>query len=84
MEHQNSNVEVKKEMQNKIGKQGGFTMLEILISAVIIAIVINVVGPTMTETKDKNVTVGQEISLMNATVNNIDDRYFNENITTDS
>ena len=83
MEHLNSNVEVKKEMKNKIGKQGGFTMLEILISAVIIAIVISVVGPTMTETKDKNVTVGQEISLMNATVNNIDDRYFNENITTD-
>lgn len=61
--------------------QGGFTLIEILISAVIIAIVASIVGPLMTETKDKNVTVGQEVGLMRATIQNIDDRYFDENIT---
>lgn len=64
-------------------KQGGFTLFEILIAAVIITLVASIVLPTLTETKDKNVTVGQEISMMAATVNNIDDRYFDENITTD-
>lgn len=64
-------------------KQGGFTLLEILIAAVIIALVAGIVGPLLTETKDKNVTVGQEISLMRATLANIDDRYWDEPITTD-
>lgn len=67
----------------KLGaKQAGFTLFEILITTVIIAIVASIVIPTLTETKDKNVTVGQEIAMMAATINNIDDRYFDENITT--
>jgi prepilin-type N-terminal cleavage/methylation domain-containing protein len=66
-----------------VKKQSGFTLIEILIASVIIAIVAGIVGPLLTEVKDKNVTVSQEIALMRATLANIDDRYWDEAITTD-
>ncbi len=71
------------EMKSRANKQGGFTFIEILVASVIIALVASILGPLLTETKDKNVTVGQEIALMRATIQNLDDRYSDESITSD-
>jgi prepilin-type N-terminal cleavage/methylation domain-containing protein len=70
-----------RKQNNKMNRQSGFTIYEILIATTIIAIVAAVVVPILNETKDKNVTVGQELTLMRTTITNIDDRYWDEPIT---
>jgi prepilin-type N-terminal cleavage/methylation domain-containing protein len=70
-----------RKQNSKMNRQSGFTIYEILIATTIIAIFAAVVVPVLNETKDKNVTVGQELTLMRTTIANIDDRYWDEPIT---
>jgi prepilin-type N-terminal cleavage/methylation domain-containing protein len=74
-------VSIMRKQNSKMNRQSGFTIYEILIASAIIAIVAAVIAPLLNETKDKNVTVAQELTLMRTTVANIDDRYWDEAIT---
>lgn len=74
--------QLEKHMRN-INTQKGFTLFEILIGAVIFAILAATIVPLLTDAKDKNVLVTQEISLMRTTLANIEDRYFDEAIDAD-
>lgn len=67
---------------NGAKKAKGFTLIEILIATAIITIVAAVVAPLLTEVKDKTIVVSQEIQMMRTALANIDDRYWDENITT--
>lgn len=67
---------------NGAKKAKGFTLIEILIATAIITIVAAVVAPLLTEVKDKTIVVSQELQMMRTTLANIDDRYWDENITT--
>lgn len=66
---------------NGAKKAKGFTLIEILIATAIITIVAAVVAPLLTEVKDKTIVVSQELQMMRTTLANIDDRYWDENIT---
>lgn len=64
-------------------KQGGFTLMEIAIGAIIFALLASIIAPLLNEAKDKTVMVTQELSLMRTTIQNIGDRYSDEFVTTD-
>jgi prepilin-type N-terminal cleavage/methylation domain-containing protein len=66
---------------NATKKQRGFTILEILVAVVIIILFASIVGPLLSDAKDKSVTVTGEITMMRATLENIDARHINESIT---
>lgn len=66
---------------NIMKNQKGFTLFEILIGAVIFTILAAIIVPQLTAVKDRNVLVTQEVSLMSTTLGNIEDRYFDEVIT---
>jgi prepilin-type N-terminal cleavage/methylation domain-containing protein len=64
-------------------KQGGFTMIELVIGILIMAVGIAVIAPILNGLLNANVKASAEVSAMTRTVNMIDDRYYSEAINAD-
>tara|TARA_B100000809_G_scaffold253392_1_gene289355 strand:+ start:502 stop:1044 length:543 start_codon:yes stop_codon:yes gene_type:complete len=64
-------------------KQGGFTMIELVIGILIMAVGIAVIAPILNGLLNSNVKASAEVSAMTRTVNIIDDRYYSEAIDGD-
>jgi prepilin-type N-terminal cleavage/methylation domain-containing protein len=64
-------------------KQGGFTMIELVIGILIMAVGIAVIAPILNGLLNSNVKATAEVSAMTRTVNMIDDRYQSEAIDGD-
>ncbi len=63
---------------NNLNKQGGFTLIELMIAVVIIGVAWAFLAPQLQGLMDRNVTVQSETSAMTRTFNQIQDRYFDE------